>query len=175
MCITQTLTSLQTLIGTLNLNQNNVVAIAGSRQKGFPSNIICSNCMKGAFSITNAELPGEISQSDMDNAKSTCGDSFVGMLPFCHCFPKSRLIALVDGGIPPSLIQTAVGATPVAPEAPPATSQSPPPPVTSAPVNAAPAPSQPPKKKSSALGRSSGARVAFSALVLVSTAVAYLA
>ncbi|KAF9466521.1 hypothetical protein BDZ94DRAFT_1251125, partial [Collybia nuda] len=154
LCVTQTFTALESITGTLNMNGDNIRAIAGARHAGLPSNVLCSDCMKGAVSIINAELPGEISQDDMNYAKSTCGDAFV------------------DGGIPPSLIQTALGATP---EAPPAPSQSSPPVPSPSPSRAPAAAAPPPtQKKSSAVGRLfSGHRVLF-AIVIISTAFAHL-
>lgn len=86
MCVTQTLTGLEGITGTLSMSSDNIRQVAGARQAGLSTDILCSNCMKGAFSIINEDLPGEISQDDMDSARKTCGDSFVGMLLFRHGF-----------------------------------------------------------------------------------------
>lgn len=60
------------------MSKGNILRIATARRKGFSSDFVCSNCMKGALSIINADLPGEVSQNDLNFARKTCGDAFVG-------------------------------------------------------------------------------------------------
>lgn len=88
-CATQTLKNLESISGTLNLNDNNVAALAGAFNAGLPSNVTCTNCAKGAFSIINADLPGAFSDTDKKAASDKCGASFV------------------DGGIPQGLVESA--------------------------------------------------------------------
>jgi hypothetical protein len=152
-CVTGTLRNIESVVGTFNLQENNILAIAKVAKAGFPSSVLCTNCMKGAYTIINKAIPGSFSASDTKYATDTCGAAFA------------------DGGIPPGLIS--VDADPVAKPAPPATTTS----ITSTPTPSptptpTPTPTPSPKPKSAALGGptmlSSGAFMAISALIVVS-------
>lgn len=93
LCVTSELTLMQPSTGVINLSQSNVNSILLLGQFVYPPNITCTDCMHGAVTIINQDLPGVIPQASMTRASSTCGTSFV------------------DGGIPPGLIETAVGLT----------------------------------------------------------------
>jgi hypothetical protein len=88
-CVTQTLKNIQSVAGTLDLDDNNVAALTKSIQNGFPASVICTDCMKGAYTIINQDLPGTFSANATNYATATCGASFA------------------NGGIPPGLIETA--------------------------------------------------------------------
>lgn len=83
-------------MGTLSLTQANINSILLLGSFGFTPNVTCTDCMHGAVTIINQNLPGVIPQANMDLASSACGASFV------------------DGGIPPGLVQTASGASNIA-------------------------------------------------------------
>ncbi|KAG6808445.1 hypothetical protein H0H93_016917, partial [Arthromyces matolae] len=88
-CVTGTLRNVEALTGSLSLNDSNLASIANYVQKGFPASVICTNCMKGAYTLLNQSLPGSFSASDTKYATDLCGAAFA------------------DGGIPPGLISTA--------------------------------------------------------------------
>jgi len=88
-CVTGTLRNIESATGTMNLQENNILAITKAATKGFPSSVICTNCMKGAYSIINKEIPGSFTASDTKYVTDTCGAAFA------------------DGGIPPGLVASA--------------------------------------------------------------------
>ncbi|KAG6862013.1 hypothetical protein C0995_008200 [Termitomyces sp. Mi166 len=77
-CVTGTLRNIEMLIGTMNLNATNILSIANLVKKGFPSSVVCTSCMKGAFTLMNQTMPGSFSASDIEYATDLCGPSFVG-------------------------------------------------------------------------------------------------
>ncbi|RDB26402.1 hypothetical protein Hypma_006878 [Hypsizygus marmoreus] len=158
-CATQTLKNIETLTGTMSLNDDDVVALATAGREGFPSNVTCTNCMKGAFTIFNQELPGFISKANAKYATDTCGADFA------------------DGGIPPGLISSAWEPSDPAPTPTPSATTTSIRPTATPPVAAAPTPS---KKKSSAVGRPSSALtsgsfrgIAISGLIVIWTGMAF--
>lgn len=76
--MTQTLKNIESITGTMNLNDNDITALTTAGSAGFPANVTCTNCMKGAFTIVNQELSGTISTADTKYATDTCGASFAG-------------------------------------------------------------------------------------------------
>ena len=158
-CVTQTLKNMESAWGTMTLNDKNIGDIANGIKKGLPSSVLCTDCMKGMFTLVEQDIPGTFSDSSKAYATKTCGDSFT------------------DGGLPPNLFQSAVGVVPedntpapVSSSAPTTTSSA-----TSTSVTApafTPTSSVKPKsgKKNSALGRASAAplmNLAASGLVIV--------
>jgi len=141
-CVTGSLRNVESVTGAMSLQENNIVAIVKAAKKGFPSSVICTNCMKGAYTIINKALPGSFSASDTKYATDMCGASFV------------------DGGIPPGLISTALE-----PSAAPAPSTTTTPSPTTAPI-----PAVTPTNKNAALGgpsvMSSGVFMVISGLVI---------
>ncbi|KAG5734906.1 hypothetical protein E4T56_gene13910 [Termitomyces sp. T112] len=91
-CVTGTLRNVEVLTGTMNLNVTDIRSIANLVKEGFPSSVVCTDCMKGAFTLMNQTMPGSFSTSDIKRATELCGASFV------------------DGGIPPGLVSAASGA-----------------------------------------------------------------
>ncbi|KAG5651750.1 hypothetical protein H0H81_007603 [Sphagnurus paluster] len=158
-CLTGTLRNIESNTGgTMNLNESNIKTITDALKKGLPSSVVCTDCMKGAYSIINQQLPGSFSDSTTKYATDTCGAAFA------------------DGGIPPSLISSAwePAADPAAPTTVSTTSTSPTQTATSVAVTQTPVVSATPpadgnKKKNAAMGGrsvlSSGALVAMSGLV----------
>ncbi|THV02375.1 hypothetical protein K435DRAFT_836442 [Dendrothele bispora CBS 962.96] len=73
-CVTQTLTNLQNVVGTLSVNNiANIGATLASTD--IPSNVTCTDCIKEAYNIINGDFPGVVSGSQSD-LQSQCGDSF---------------------------------------------------------------------------------------------------
>lgn len=110
LCVTSELTLMQPSTGVINLSQSNVNSILLLGQFVYPPNITCTDCMHGAVTIINQDLPGVIPQASMTRASSTCGTSFVGKSYYVPSFISNQCDT-VDGGIPPGLIETAVGLT----------------------------------------------------------------
>ncbi|KAJ7497419.1 hypothetical protein FB451DRAFT_1076101 [Mycena latifolia] len=74
-CITQTLTNIQTILGTLSLtNVGDVITNAFSTTE-IPSNVTCSNCVKAAYNVLNDTFPDAVS-SEASALQSECGSSF---------------------------------------------------------------------------------------------------
>ncbi|KAF5381970.1 hypothetical protein D9615_004276 [Tricholomella constricta] len=146
-CVSGSLRNIEAITGTMSLDANNLVSIAGAAKKGFPSSVICTNCMKGAYSIINKELPGAFTDSDTKYATDTCGAQFA------------------DGGIPPGLVSSAWEPSNSEAPAPSSTSITPQSTPTIAPISVAPSPN----RKNGALGGpsalSSGAFIAVSGFI----------
>jgi len=149
MCATRTLNALQGATGTMILDQKNFNDIALLGQFGYTANITCTDCMHGAWTIINQDVPGTIPPARLQLASDVCGPSFV------------------DGGIPPGLLQTAFGSgvgggggsnstTPAA-----------------SPTKAAAVPTA--SKKSGALGRPSSGMACISFIILISTVFSFVA
>ncbi|KAJ7780537.1 hypothetical protein DFH07DRAFT_792628 [Mycena maculata] len=76
-CITEMLTSLQTVFGTLSINNIGTVlenAFTNSTTT-IPSNVTCSNCVKGAYNVLNENFPSTASTLASD-LQSECGSDF---------------------------------------------------------------------------------------------------
>ncbi|KAG5645544.1 hypothetical protein DXG03_005819 [Asterophora parasitica] len=150
-CVVGSLRNIEAMTGTMNLQDNNIAKIGKAAKKGLPANVLCTNCLKGAYSIINAELPGTFNDADTKYASDTCGADFV------------------NGGIPPGLISSAwePSSSSSAAPAPSSTSVTPAPAATPA----APYVSSPSRKNAAPGGPSaisSGAFVALSGLVALS-------
>jgi len=91
-CLSGTLYNIQSVTGAMSLNNTNIISIVKTAKAGFPSKFLCTDCLKGAYSLIKAALPGTFSTSDAKYASDTCGASFV------------------DGGIPPGLVEVQVPA-----------------------------------------------------------------
>ncbi|KAG6828509.1 hypothetical protein H0H87_001755, partial [Tephrocybe sp. NHM501043] len=167
-CLTGTLRNIESLTGPLNMNDTNIASIASYIKKGFPKTVICTDCMKGAFSLISQALPGSFSGSDKAYVTDLCGASFAGETQSSHVSQSSsvEVDASLDGGIPPGLENTAfttsaatsstslVSSSTSTPTPAPSPTPSPTPsPVPSSSVT--PPPSPTPKKKNSALGAGS--------------------
>jgi len=90
MCVTEILNGMESTWGTMNLQAQNIQAIAKGIAQ-LPSSILCTDCMKGGYTYINQKQPGSFSSSATSYATQTCGASFT------------------DGGIPPGLIQLGNG------------------------------------------------------------------
>src|ERR1700733_6513822 len=83
LCVTETLTNIQSILGTLSIsNIENVVANAMALTS-FPTNVTCTDCVKQAYNIFEKDFPSEV--SDITGPlQSLCGSSFTGQwLPSC--------------------------------------------------------------------------------------------
>ncbi|KAG6826791.1 hypothetical protein H0H92_014399 [Tricholoma furcatifolium] len=72
-CITQTLTNLQSVLGTLTLSSV-ISLVTSSSTPDLPSNVTCTDCVKAIYNTVNTEVPGLIDSSSLS---TTCGSSFV--------------------------------------------------------------------------------------------------
>ncbi|CAK5281591.1 unnamed protein product [Mycena citricolor] len=75
-CITQTLSSLQTSLGTLSLNSiGTVISNAFKSNLRLPSNVTCTDCVKEAYNVLNQDFPstGSALSTSLQNQ---CGSSF---------------------------------------------------------------------------------------------------
>lgn len=152
-CVTQTLTNLQNSIGTMDFSDANIAAITTDIRKGFPSSVLCTDCMHGTYTLINQYAPGTISAANKTYATTTCGASFV------------------DGGIPPGLIQSAYNASATA-AAPTSTT-----PASTTTPSVLPSASIPVPVGNAALGGPSAGpflALAISGLVMVSTGMAFV-
>ncbi len=85
MCVTETLTTVESLVGPLTVN--NVPSIFGTimSQTQIPTNISCTSCAKEAFNIIKQDVPSAADGINRDLG-GLCGAAFVGMLVFFpHC------------------------------------------------------------------------------------------
>ncbi|KAJ6587045.1 hypothetical protein DFH09DRAFT_977461 [Mycena vulgaris] len=74
-CITQTLTNIQAILGTLSLNNIGDVVANAFTTTSIPTNVTCSNCVKQAYNVLNADFPSTAS-SAASALQSECGSSF---------------------------------------------------------------------------------------------------
>jgi len=72
-CVTETLTNVQSVIGTLSLT--NLEALMVSTNISLPSNVTCTNCTKAAYNTINTGFPGLL-DSENSTLQSKCGSSF---------------------------------------------------------------------------------------------------
>ncbi|KAF9012439.1 hypothetical protein BDQ17DRAFT_1232492 [Cyathus striatus] len=85
-CVTQTLTNLQSVTGTLTLSE--ISALISNPPTNLPSNVTCTNCVKAAYNIVNQTAPSLVSDVT-SSLQSQCGTSFL------------------DGATPSSIVQSA--------------------------------------------------------------------
>ncbi|KAG6864688.1 hypothetical protein C0991_007899, partial [Blastosporella zonata] len=113
-CVTGTLRNIESLTGALSLNDTNIASIAKYVTKGFPKSVICTNCVKAAYTMMNQALPGSLfSASDTKDATTLCGASFAGefnLLPVCD-LSEAQTKDCSDGIIPPGIVSTALDAS----------------------------------------------------------------
>jgi len=75
LCVTETLTNIQSVLGTLSIsNLENVVANALALTS-FPTNVTCTDCIKQAYNIFVKDFPSEVSGL-AGPLQSQCGASF---------------------------------------------------------------------------------------------------
>ncbi|KAJ7188110.1 hypothetical protein C8R46DRAFT_1023577 [Mycena filopes] len=74
-CITETLTNIQAILGTLSLSNIGDVIANAFTTTTVPTNITCSNCVKQAYNVLNKDFPSTASSltSELD---SQCGATF---------------------------------------------------------------------------------------------------
>jgi len=78
LCITETLTNLQSTVGTLNASEveNLVNQASQGNVPNIPASVLCSNCTKEAYNIINTNYPGLINSDDVNDVVNECGSSF---------------------------------------------------------------------------------------------------
>ncbi|KAF7361788.1 hypothetical protein MVEN_00523000 [Mycena venus] len=74
-CITQTLTNIQSILGTLSISNIGDVITKAATTTSLPTNITCTDCLKQAYNVLNTDFPSTASSltSELD---SECGASF---------------------------------------------------------------------------------------------------
>ncbi|KAJ7346751.1 hypothetical protein DFH08DRAFT_200862 [Mycena albidolilacea] len=74
-CITQTLTNIQSILGTLSISNIGTIIANAVTTTNLPSNVTCSNCVKEAYNVLNTDFPSAASSltSDLNNQ---CGANF---------------------------------------------------------------------------------------------------
>ena len=108
LCVTETLTNLQSAVGTLSVeNALNVVAKLSSLTS-LPQNVVCTNCIKESYNILSRELPSTVSDAAAP-LQSQCGASFIGMDCIPHRNGAKFDSVLSDGRVPLDIAQTAKG------------------------------------------------------------------
>jgi len=90
-CVTQTLTNLQNILGTLTVS-NVVSHVEKEAQTSFPTNVTCTDCVQAAYNVINQQFPSVASQ-ELSTLESQCGSSFV------------------DGSTPSGIIEGAITAS----------------------------------------------------------------
>jgi len=90
LCVTQTLTNIQSTTGTLTLTELSSIldTMIGGGTLGLPQNTTCTNCNKASYNIANADFPSLVG-SENATIQTTCGASFT------------------DGSTPSGIVQTA--------------------------------------------------------------------
>ncbi|KAJ6625512.1 hypothetical protein B0H10DRAFT_2001654 [Mycena sp. CBHHK59/15] len=94
-CVTQTLTNIQNILGTLSLNNIGTIITTALSTTTIPSNVTCTDCTKEAYNILNKNFPSLVS-SEASAVQSECGSSFT------------------DGATPANIVESATtsGTTP---------------------------------------------------------------
>jgi len=91
-CITQTLTNILAVLGTLSISNIGAVIVNAANTTSIPSNVTCSNCVKEAYNIFSEDFPSA-SSSLKSELQSECGAS------------------MIDGSAPSGIVQTAATAS----------------------------------------------------------------
>ncbi|KAI6135696.1 hypothetical protein EDD17DRAFT_1748597 [Pisolithus thermaeus] len=76
LCVTEELTGVQNVTGTLTIN--NFITVAGqliSDSSSIPQSVTCSNCSKAAYTIADNNFPALVSNTT-STLQNTCGSSF---------------------------------------------------------------------------------------------------
>ncbi|KAJ6594025.1 hypothetical protein B0H19DRAFT_1246741 [Mycena capillaripes] len=74
-CITQTLTNIQNILGTLSISNIGDVIQKAFTTTSVPSNVTCTNCVKQAYNVLNKDFPSTASALSSE-LNSQCGASF---------------------------------------------------------------------------------------------------
>ncbi|KAJ7924937.1 hypothetical protein B0H13DRAFT_1976805 [Mycena leptocephala] len=74
-CIVQTLSNIQSILGTLSISNIGDVIEKAFTTTSLPTNITCSNCVKEAFNVLNTDFPSTASTLS-SGLNSECGSSF---------------------------------------------------------------------------------------------------
>jgi hypothetical protein len=74
-CITQTLTNIQSILGTLSISNIGDVITKATATTNLPTNVTCTNCVKQAYNVLNTDFPSTAS-SLTSGLDSECGASF---------------------------------------------------------------------------------------------------
>jgi len=75
-CITQTLTNIQNILGTLSLSNVADVIENAAKANSIPSNVTCTNCVKEAYNIFSQDFPSA-SSGLKSQLQSECGASMI--------------------------------------------------------------------------------------------------
>ncbi|KAG6852868.1 hypothetical protein C0991_008478, partial [Blastosporella zonata] len=73
-CITQILTNVQEITGTISLSNAVSLASASTDNATLPANVACTDCVKAIYNTVNTAIPGLFNS---DSVQETCGASFV--------------------------------------------------------------------------------------------------
>ena len=105
-CITEILTSIEKAVGTLSVNNIVNLAFGGGFDK-VPKDIVCSNCVKGAYNVIKTDVP-TIVEDASPALSSQCGASFIGELNLImNLSPVSLIPCISDGTTPTGITQSA--------------------------------------------------------------------
>ena len=110
LCVTETLTNVQDMLGTLSLNNlDNIVAEIASLDS-FPASVTCTDCIKESYNLINTAFPDQ--STNLTTALETqCGTTFVGQLsPLFWALPPDTAISddiFPDGQMPSDITETA--------------------------------------------------------------------
>ncbi|KAJ7901963.1 hypothetical protein B0H14DRAFT_1263393 [Mycena olivaceomarginata] len=74
-CITQTLTNIQSILGTLSISNIGTIIANAVTTTNLPSNVTCSNCVKEAYNVLNTDFPSTASSLTSD-LNTQCGANF---------------------------------------------------------------------------------------------------
>jgi hypothetical protein len=91
LCVTQTLSNIETVTGTLTIDKFVMVLteVTGGQHSSLNGVDLCTPCIKQFYNVFKTDLPTFFNQSDTDALQAACGASFV------------------DGASDPNIIQTA--------------------------------------------------------------------
>ncbi|KAJ7045642.1 hypothetical protein C8F04DRAFT_1206487 [Mycena alexandri] len=105
-CITETLTNIQAILGTLSLSNIGTVIANAFTTTTVPSNITCSNCVKQAYNVLNKDFPSTASSltSELD---SQCGANFTGTNSISIAALKRILPGTTDGTAATGIVESA--------------------------------------------------------------------
>ncbi|KAK7005623.1 hypothetical protein R3P38DRAFT_3038608 [Favolaschia claudopus] len=78
-CITQTLNNIQSILGTLSIDNIGGVVMQALGTTTLPSNVTCTNCVKEAYNVLNQDFPstGGLLTSQLN---TECGSGFTGVV-----------------------------------------------------------------------------------------------
>ncbi|KAK7053406.1 hypothetical protein VNI00_004032 [Paramarasmius palmivorus] len=112
-CATQTLNSLEKLVGGLTFDDPSFLDIFADVQRLLQTGVqslVCTGCTKEAFSIARSNFPALVSQVD-DEVSGFCGASFTGALsmplPSYQRVIDVAVFLFIDGSVSENITQTA--------------------------------------------------------------------